>query len=463
MLKGTMKIQLTDVNTGKTETVVEHNMVTNALQEIFRPLGLVKDPGKMYEAFAPYYQKLLGGILLFDSEIEENPGNIYPPAGARLVGCAAYGQQNNTKGTLRGGFNQTESELNLADRYMKYVYDFATSQANGTIACVCLTHVNGGFTSYGSGDAVYTGSYPLGVQVDNGYLQYVHTSYTGSTTGDQYSGFTKGKTELLFLIDRKTDTAYYFRIDSDTQITIIKRRAYLKTVSVLENPRTNKYLTEEIPVSDGVDVSGNIAYNFDPVTRSLYIFAAAASPTKAGGEFRVLKVEFDTWRITTFGMTNTADVSLQTNGMRFGFAHDGFVYLKSYNSPYHIYKFELGNPANVVKLAETGMSTIPGTPRIGVNGRIYYENYDDYLYIANGVTDEVLKPENIRLLSSGSREYCYTPMLDEPLLYFVSCGDYTAIGFMMLANYLATINNLSEPVTKTADKTMKVTYIIQEQ
>ena len=33
---------------------------------------------------------------------------------------------------------------------MKYVYDFATSQANGTIASVCLTHKNGGFTSYGS-------------------------------------------------------------------------------------------------------------------------------------------------------------------------------------------------------------------------------------------------------------------------------------------------------------------------
>jgi len=32
-----------------------------------------------------------------------------------------------------------------------------------------------------------------------------------------------------------------------------------------------------------------------------------------------------------------------------------------------------------------------------------------------------------------------------------------------LADYLATINNLSEPVTKTADKTMKITYTIEEQ
>ena len=49
------------------------------------------------------------------------------------------------------------------------------------------------------------------------------------------------------------------------------------------------------------------------------------------------------------------------------------------------------------------------------------------------------------------------------MMYYLSCGNYTTAGFIMLTNYLATINNLSEPVTTTVDKTMKVTYIIQEQ
>lgn len=166
MLKGTMKIELTDVKTGQTETVLEHNMVTNALANIFKPLGLVKDPSRMYESFAPYYQKLLGGLLLFDSNIEENADMLYPPAEAQLIGSAVYGQQNNTTGKVRGSFNQTESELNLTDRYMKYVHDFQTSQANGTISCVCLTHVNGGYTSYGSSDAVFNSDHPLAVTVD---------------------------------------------------------------------------------------------------------------------------------------------------------------------------------------------------------------------------------------------------------------------------------------------------------
>ena len=108
MLKGTMKIELTDVKTGQTETVLEHNMLTNALANIFKPLGLVKDPSRMYESFAPYYQKLLGGLLLFDTNIEENADMLYPPAEAQLVGSAVYGQQNNTTGKVRGSFNQTE-------------------------------------------------------------------------------------------------------------------------------------------------------------------------------------------------------------------------------------------------------------------------------------------------------------------------------------------------------------------
>ena len=64
MLKGKMIIEMTDVHTGETEKVVEHNMITNALSEIFKPLGLAKDPSILHNTFAPYYQKLLGGILL---------------------------------------------------------------------------------------------------------------------------------------------------------------------------------------------------------------------------------------------------------------------------------------------------------------------------------------------------------------------------------------------------------------
>ena len=468
MIKGTMKIELTDVHTGETQTVLEHNMVTNALREIFKPLGLVKSPGNAMNSWAPYYQKLLGGILLFDTNIEENAANLYPPASAKLIGCGAYGLQNNTTGTYRGGYNQTESELNLQNRYMKYVYDFATSQANGTIACVCLTHLNGGFTSYGSENAVFTNSYPLALRVDDGQLQYVYTNYTGATTGDKYSGMSIGTTQCLFAIDRERDIAYYFCIDNATTVRIIKRRAYLQSVSVLENPYNQKALIEETDVSIGTALATNyIAYNFDTADNALYVFTSSAHYIKPNETFMVTKIDFNTWAVHQFSMTNTTDVNISTNGMRFAFAHQGFVYLKNYSSPYDVYKFEIGNAANVTKLKRSGMSTIPGLPQMAINGRIYYEdsqgnsNYYD-MYIANASTDELLRSETCRIYNGGNY-YCYTPVINEPMLFYCSGGNWSTAGFFVMANYLATINNLSEPVTKTADKTMKITYIIQEQ
>lgn len=138
--------------------------------------------------------------------------------------------------------------------------------------------------------------------------------------------------------------------------------------------------------------------------------------------------------------------------------------MKSYNSPYEIFKIEISNPANIVKMKQNSNVPVNGYPRFAMNGRVYYENYNSnyQLHIANEATNELLNPENGYIYNS-SRNYTYTPLLNEPMMYYLSCGNYTTAGFMMLTNYLATINNLSEPVTKTVDKTMKVTYIIQEQ
>lgn len=469
MLKGKMILELTDVHTGKKQTIVEHNMVTNALQNLLRPLGHLNTPSTMYNNGAPYYQKALGGLLLFDNNIEENANNLYAPAGTQLIGCAAYGTQNNTSGTKRGGYNHTESELNLTSRYMKYVYDFTTSQANGTISCICLTHLNGGFTSYGGEDSVLNTSYPLGVTFYDSVMQYAHPSYTGGDTSDKYSGMTIGKSEMLFLIDRAEDVAYYFRINSSTNIEIIKRRAYLQSISVLETPYSKKPVVETIALDElSQEIPTNyFAYNFDRADNCLYIFSSANSYRKVNESFWITKIDISNWRVQQYEMVNTSEVQLNTNGWKYAFAHNGYVYLRTYSSPYDIYKFEIGNAANVTLITKRGMSSAIGAPQLACDGRIYYENCSSdsnaqRVYILDSELNELTMAENYHIYG-GSREPCYTPVLNEPLLYFASYGSYTTSGFFVLANYLATINNLSEPVTKTADKTMKVTYIVQEQ
>ncbi len=305
-LTGTTRIELTDVRTGAKEVYEKHNLVTNALRDIFRPLGLLNRPNRYFNEFMPYYATLLGGILCFDTPIEENPDSYYPPADAALVGCAAYGVQNNTKNTFRGGFNQTESEVNLKDRYVKYVYDFATSQANGTIASVCLTHKNGGFTSYGSKNAVYTTGYPLMQYFCEDTLQYVYPDRTGASTSSRYSGMTIGKTEVIFLIDREKDCAYYFKAADKSHIHITRRRAFLKSVSILEHGYNTKPLIEEIEL-DGLPSELRIGYwdyNYDPATDCLYICSTDNRYTQPGQAVLVTEIKLDTWKVRQYEVTN---------------------------------------------------------------------------------------------------------------------------------------------------------------
>ena len=76
--------------------------------------------------------------------------------------------------------------------------------------------------------------------------------------------------------------------------------------------------------------------------------------------------------------------------------------------------------------------------------------------VLNTETEEMLRTESRYIygnLSSG--EQCGVPVIGHPECIW-------EFGYVIYPGmYLATINNI-EPVTKTADKTMKVTYIIRE-
>lgn len=465
MLKGTTRIELTDVNTGAVEIYENHNMVTNALRDVLKPLGLCKRPSRFLSDFTPYYKHLLGGILCFDSEIPENEDNYYPPANVNLVGCAVYGEQNNTVNTARGGFNQTESEVNIKDRYVKYVYDFATSQANGTIASVCLTHKNGGFTSYGSKNAVQENSHLLMQSIAEDMLQYVYPGNTGGETSSKHSGFTAGKTEMIFLIDHEKDCAYYLKVIDKSHIHITKRRTYLKTVSILENVKTTKPLIAEIELKElqsGLNY-GYLSYNYDPATDCLYVCTSAEYRLAPGKQILITEIKVDTWEMKQYEVANTTDKNLATDNSWFGFVTEGYILIKAYDNPKDVYKIQLANPANVVKLKRINTTNVQGVPKFVINGRVYYDTYDDQLLIADIESNEIITTESKSLFNNYNSQVNVTPVRNEPLLYFCDQGTYSTWGWYMMCNYLATINNLDAPVTKTADKTMKITYILQEQ
>lgn len=463
-LMGTTEIELTNVKTGEVEKYRDHNMVTNALRDIFSPIGLSNSPDKYFNQFAPYYQILLGGILCFDTALPEDPDKYFPPAEANVIGCAVYGEQNNTANTLRGGFNHNESEINLKDRYVKYVYDFTTAQANGTISSVCLTHKKGGFTSYGGKNTSYISNLNLMQETADNTLQYVNSDYTGTNTGSHCSSFKVGMTEFIFLIDRKNDCALYFKVVDNAHIKITKRRTFLKSVSILDNVYTTKPLIEEIEIKELEKTLnlGYMGYNYDPETDCLYICTTTGGSVEPNGTVLVTEIKVDKWTVKQYSVTNTTGVRLRTDALWYFFVTGGSLYLKQYDDPHELYKIQLDNPANAVMFKRKNCDKINGVPKAVINGRIYFENENSQLLIANTYTNEIMPPE-AKTLFYSNYQINATPVRNEPLLYFADLGSRNASGWNIICNYLATINNLDTPVTKTADKTMKISYILQEQ
>lgn len=143
MLKGSTKIELTDIHTGTTETVEDENMFTNglkyvvnALSQFYEPLQHVQNVDK--SSLFPIVENLLGGVMLFSSPLQEDADNIYPPAkGNKMIGCANMSMNDIPALTERGSFNSNESGANPDGSYT-FVWEFNTTQANGTISSLAL-------------------------------------------------------------------------------------------------------------------------------------------------------------------------------------------------------------------------------------------------------------------------------------------------------------------------------------
>ena len=98
------------------------------------------------------------------------------------------------------------------------------------------------------------------------------------------------------------------------------------------------------------------------------------------------------------------------------------------------------------------------------SGSIYLANIGDWIV----ASDFMINTEDKVFRKANHAPWIYT---STPLFqygpYLFSFGGYyanaTRQNLFLLTSYLATINNLETSVIKTADKTMKITYTIQEE
>ena len=508
-MKGHVKIELTDVVSGKKDVYEQDNMMTNALAKMLAFTSGHSMGQSTLNVYASHWYYLLGGVALFDTAFDTDPNHFYPPAGTNMVGCGGVEDANSyTWVTPWGIYNAQESDLSQTDA-KKMVWDFPTNHANGTIASVALTHRNTGrFWGFGTsafhntqtteknriiiGESIRNTSKGLGGAYENGY----------GTIGS--SLLTADGTYLDFCIDAENDYKYQAKVCLDG-ISIIKHKMSPEKLDVFRSSTTYQSFVEETYAETFTGTYFYVFYNTDE--KCLY-FWCLNSNNYSVSSMDIYIHKFDmTSKILTKNWGHIVQNAISsTNFYPTGLiiTNNSAYYLSVSSSVYKLckYTFSSGTIDNITLSANTdagfrGRRAYVLQGKIYIQGAVYnsansnyawytliYDTSADTVYYTNSNTtrqysstysntyDQTIPPIDNEQCVFGSMLPVYSSGNSRLGLYSSFGLDYEG-GSNYLNNsyanmwtpghYLATKCNLAEPAVKTAQRTMKLTYTITKE
>ena len=470
-IKGKTTFELTDVSTGNVEVIEDSNMLTNALQEFLASYGYFGGSGITFSGIVDksLWVNGLGGLFLFDTNLDEDVNNTFMPAGVRMIGNGSIDVSNSGAVTELGSYNAVESGLQ-SDGSVKFVYDFSTQQANGTIACACLTSKVGGYMGMGNEKTSY---------FDEGYQLEAFTSSSICYSG--IPGAEKDETHLLYPVYSENamyltnpyninySSAYASQHWSATKkIQILKVRAGFTSVGIKDNNYFKEVMASydvDIPQSilDYMGASTNYVTPIsDSINRNIYIiFNNGTDFLAAGGFCWIMKVDKN-MNATAYKFTNNIGIGLMID-RRYTVFNGDYLWSYTYASSSKLFGIKYSDSTQII---DTGVSkgsqyVINNTYNIDNNLIGIYENEQtNYAPTVYDVVNRTHRQVNGYCISS---DYLYLiPFADKKGIYIYLNTRTAPYQYRIMKDprYLATINNLSEPVVKTSSKTMKVTYTL---
>lgn len=451
-LHGHTKIELRNVRTGKVERIEHDNAFTDGVESYMRNLGMFQN--SPYQGTGgrsnPLWQQILGGIFLFDTALPTSPQAKYMPAGTSMTANGVYGISNSGAPTELGSYNSIESVM--SGNSLSFVYDWGTSQGNGEIASVALTTKNGAYIGYGnkSGGALSSqrslaheqSLYTYGTSTSNGaherYLIYDNKFFAPSVgyTGSIPEGATSVTLKYRHLA---IDEADIFATEGDFN------PANFPSEMVFN-------LTTPIPAGGGF--GGYNGVPAGPNLPSVFMLVPSGAPAN-GSSARVYFLDVSDGTSTEYVVTNNTGEALQGYiGWSFFPIDDTYAVVIN-SARTKIYKINYRTSAVVDSCS--GLTAI--SPYRSIYGGFLTEDLMalDETHIYDTVLNRLLT------VNGGYRLYqsMYLPDIDA-LDYTETVSGTTSWNHAVCKNplRLMTINNLDSPVTKTADKTMKVTYTV---
>lgn len=480
-LKGKSVIELTDVKTGQKEFYENENIVTNSIKNIFGiNLSALVSSNQLRSKFMPLYKNALGGVFAFDKEIEENPDILFAPSDVNYVAYAGN-NINTTADKKRGSINADECEA--TDNQIKLVWDFSTSQGNGTIKCLSLTSGFGGRFGDGGdaiiGDGCYNSSnwYPPCNYESERFIKVsdnIQFPNWLEPLGFYKIDFEAGNMYYSVLFDKKLHVAKvhhdFFKFSLNESCNNWKTVSSSDiTLNLFKNYNKNRYSSDYNNYSTAFDGDKYIYY--------FYI-------GNNNGSWDIGCTEIIGMRINIYDYTDFSEFTWNFSG----FSVREIGYRRYYdivilNNKVYFWAFSPAN--NIVAIpivaedktfTTDDVSFLTKSKNATTNIKTPTSNNKQtlrstYSFALNGVgylNNAVFKDgdtEYRTMNKINGRDIAFVgfpQMYKNFLLSFYLNENCGCMELYIPTNYLATINNLETPIEKTADKTMKITYTLTQ-
>lgn len=482
-IKGKTTIELTDVNTGKVEIYEDNNRVTNGLKNFLNIFGsFASNPlGESGVYNSRISNVLTGGLFLFDKAIPEELTTTFMPAGTKMVGNGAVDMSNSGLVTNWGSYNTSESGVSVDGntKTVKYVYDFSTQQANGTIACACLTSKAGGYVGMGNVESVdrSTRTSIMNYQTMNGANNKNIALALNQYSYNNYGclGYAVYNEDAIYMVDPQSvnyATSSYPEQRNQhwsvsEKIKVHKVRAGFKSVGLQDMNILDEIIqTWEIAVPQAIlnymgDTTDYSSVFSDAMNRCIYIVFSKSTTVNTTGTFSVMKIDSE-MNVTYYSMGNSTGRTL--NGLysnRYIVFNGDYMYVwAGSSSNYKLCGIKITDSTQVVETCVTKSSASTDICNYASGLIGIYDGSNNYNYYGLSVYDcvnDTLRQTNG--YSSSQLDYL-VPFADMAGAYIRCYNNNYRAEYSVLkdARYLTTVNNLQEPVTKTSSKTMKVTY-----
>lgn len=439
-MKGKARIILTDADSGRiVRRLEEKNIITNAVSNVFNmPLEYRMNAlshSSMFTSGLPIWKTLMGGILLLGNNIAEDADNIFLPPDAKIIATAgsAYSGTSPYIGTLN------QNECCKLDNGYRLTWDFATDKANDTIKCICLTS-----NHFGNSGAIVPDT-SRGVSFLN------PTTINGTSISNVNTEMFCGYGHYIY--SKSLTNHIFFGCNANGQFRFIEQKSIdPKNIRINDTAGANvpcEQIAEHI-IDPPFTFMNDQRFFFDPDKMYFYFYKERSVDRTAN----VTKVEYVAIDLKTYNIAEHRIIDLAGDCPYYNLAvYNGSLYV-TYNQT--LYRYTLNG-----EMAQTYDDGI-------VTGRFFVIGGCLYTF-ASGDTLYMITPERGYKLSKTNGYYVSdATMLKPPLIATTAeivhgLNDTlpsTTVCAQILTSYMASINNLSEPIAKTSSQTLKIIYEI---